>query len=105
MPREVFHDYHRLVDIVHASLPKTLVSFISIKRSPDRWLLKDAIRVTNHLVQAYTKDHPLTSYIDTSQLTVDEAGKPIDAYFTDGVHLSRAAYELWIPVVRAALVE
>ena len=104
-PREIFHDYHRLVDMVHASLPKTIVTFISIKHSPDRWPIRDAIRVTNHLIEAYTKDHPLTSYIDTAYLTLDATGKPIDAYYTDGVHLTRSAYELWIPVVRAGLVE
>ncbi|MDR3709082.1 MAG: GDSL-type esterase/lipase family protein [Capsulimonadaceae bacterium] len=105
MPRDIFHDYHRLVDLIHASHPKTLVSYISIKHSPERWPLRDAIRVTNHLVAAYTKDHPGTSYIDTSSLTLDETGKPIAEFYTDGVHLSRSAYELWIPIVRAALVE
>lgn len=105
MPREVFHDYHRLADIVHATLPTTLVSFISIKYSPERWNLRDAVRVTNHLVQAYTMDHPLTSYIDVSQVTLDAIGKPIDAYYTDGIHLSREAYKLWVPVIRAGLLE
>jgi lysophospholipase L1-like esterase len=106
MPREIFHDYHRLVDIIHASLPKTMVSFVSIKLSPAHAAYKDAIRVTNHLVAAYTKDHPLTDYIDTYALTLDEGGHSKDQYYKDdGVHLNRVGYELWIPVIKAALVE
>jgi len=105
MPRDIFHDYHRLVDYIHALFPRTLVSYISIKHSPDRWPLRDAIRVTNHLIAAYTKDHPGTSFIDTASLTLDENGVPDPQYYVDGVHLAREGYLRWIPVVRAALVE
>jgi lysophospholipase L1-like esterase len=105
MPRDVFHDYHRLVDLIHASLPKTPVLYVSIKLSVDHFPYKDAIRVTNHLIAAYTKDHPLTGYIDVYALTLDENGHLRNDLYADGLHLNRQGYELWIPVIKAALVE
>ena len=105
MPREIFHDYHRLVDLIHASQPRTLVTYVSIKQSPERWPLRDAIRVTNHLIAAYTKDHPGTSFVDITSLTLDQNGKPDPKFYTDGIHLSREGYEAWIPLLRAALID
>ncbi len=102
---DVFHDYHRLVDTIHVSFPKTLVSFLSIKLSPQRLLLVDSIRAANHLVMAYTMDHPYTSYIDTYRHTLDDRGQPREELYSDGLHLNRAGYELWIPTIRAALVD
>ncbi|HEY3330684.1 MAG TPA: GDSL-type esterase/lipase family protein [Capsulimonadaceae bacterium] len=104
-PTDVFHDYHRLVDIVHASLPKTLVSFVSIKLSTERLPLANEIEAANDLIAAYTKDHTLTSYIDTYDLSLDNTGVPRPELYYDGLHLNRAGYELWIPVIRAGLVE
>jgi hypothetical protein len=103
MPREVFHDYHRLADLVHVSSPKTVVSYLSLIVTPETWEIRDAIRVTNHLIAAYTKDHPQTNYIDIHSAAVEPSGKPRQEHFDDGRRPSRDGYAAWAPIITAAL--
>jgi len=105
MPRAVFNEYHRFVDRISVALPGALVTYLSIMYSPRRWDLREAVRVTNHLIAAYTKDHPRTDFINASALVLGDDGNPHPDLYTDGLHLNRAGYARLISAIRPALVD
>lgn len=104
MPRAVFHDYHRFVDTMHVAVPGCLVTYLSIMYSPKRWDMREAVRVTNHLIAAYTKDHPHTEFINASALVLGDDGNPHPDLYVDGLHLNRAGYARLITAIRPSLI-
>jgi len=104
MPRAVFHDYHRFIDTMSVALPATLVTYLSIMYSPERWDMREAVRVTNHLISSYTRDRPHAEFINASALVLGDDGQPLADLYTDGLHLNRAGYERLISAIRPNLV-
>ncbi len=99
-PPEVLAAFRSLLGQFEAAFPRTPFGFLSVKHSPARWPLRDAIEETNRLIRDELADHPCRFYVDLAPHMLGEDGSPRpELYAADGLHLSEAGYRLWKEVV------
>ncbi|OSZ64101.1 hypothetical protein CAP40_15490 [Sphingomonas sp. IBVSS2] len=103
-PEEVLSDFQALVTKVHFRLPGTRILFIAIKPSPSRWRLIDGIREANTLVRDYVATDRRLGYVDIFPAMLGPDGKPRpELYREDGLHMTRAGYDIWRVAVAKAM--
>jgi hypothetical protein len=91
----------RLCETVHASLPDTIVYFLSCKPSLAKWAHIENDKALNRLVREYAERTRGVGYIDTWTPMIGPDGLPPEAYFVkDRNHLGPAGYRVWVDVVR-----
>jgi len=94
-PGQVLDSYRQLSAQVDACCGAIPFGFISIKPSPARREIIDRIRMTNQLIRTAAERRAGTFYIDVfDAMLVDGEPRP-ELYLDDGLHLSRAGYDLW----------
>ena len=97
---EVLRQFTALVERVHAVLPQTRITFISIKPSPARVRLMPEIRRANALVRKYVATAPNTDFVDVFTPMLDGDGQPRRELFrADALHLNANGYALWKSVI------
>jgi lysophospholipase L1-like esterase len=104
-PEQVLGDFKDFVAAVHKSLPDTLIYFLSVKPSLKRWHLVEQQREANRLVKAFAEaSGGKIAYVDvfTPMLTADGKPRP-ELLGPDGLHMTRAGYELWRDIVKPLL--
>jgi len=95
-PEKVFADLKDFFDDIRYQLPKTKITFISIKPSPSRWKLMNEFTQTNSMVKEYLKTVKNASYVDIVQPMLMENGKANPSYFlSDSLHMTAAGYDVW----------
>ncbi len=92
---QVFQDYKEFVELVHANFPETIVFFISIKPSVQRWKKWPMMAEVNNLVRKYAENHPNLGYVDLASPLFDGDGKLKNVFVADGLHLNAYGYQLW----------
>jgi lysophospholipase L1-like esterase len=104
-PAQVAADYKEFVDVILAKRPNTRIVIISIKPSLARWALVDQMRETNRRVQQLVAADPAhLAYVDVFTPMLGTDGKPRpELYVADGLHMTRAGYEIWKGAVTPAL--
>jgi lysophospholipase L1-like esterase len=103
-PEQVFQDFKALVEKVRKALPEAKIYFLAIKPSPKREALWDKAKAANQAIREYCEKTPGLAYIDIVPVMMGPNGKPKpELFLEDTLHMNRAGYELWIPVVKAAL--
>ena len=105
-PETVLADFEQFVKVVHAKLPKTYISFITIKPSLSRWKLSGKMAKSNALVRdACAKDKRL-DYIDIWEPMLGDNHKPKpDLFLRDGLHMNDKGYALWASIVKPHLTK
>ena len=94
--RHVFDSFRDLLGQVDAQLGPIPFAFLSIKPSPARWALNDAILEANRWIEAEIRSRANLHYIDLYHSMLGPDGRPRpELYVEDGLHLSRAGYEVW----------
>ncbi|MBM4018389.1 MAG: hypothetical protein FJ288_08710 [Planctomycetes bacterium] len=97
-------DWKAFVEKVRKALPDVKIYFISIKPSPSRAKIWPEAQKANQAVRESCQAAPGLAYIDAAAPMLDAEGKPrAELFLKDMLHLSRAGYELWIPIIKAAL--
>ena len=105
MPEDVLSDLEALLAKTRLALPETRWLVLSVKPSLARWHLVDQIRKTNDLLQAAARRDERLIYVDVFSPMLDERGEVAkELLAADGLHLSRAGYDLWTAIVRPCLV-
>lgn len=95
-PDDVIRSFHALVHKIIIHLGSVSVTFMSIKPSPARQELFDAITYTNEAIRRSLVDRETFSYVDIFHPMLDSAGRPrAELYAEDGLHLSAAGYRVW----------
>jgi lysophospholipase L1-like esterase len=93
---EVLHSFRDLSRQLDKHLGPIPFAFISIKPSPARWPLIDAIRSANSRIKDELLCRPNSTYIDVFQPMLNAGGRPRpELYLEDGLHLSPTGYRLW----------
>lgn len=101
---QVFADFKDFVATVHQRLPQTEILFISWSPTIARWSGVEKERTLNHLTEEFCGKTPLVKYVETSDLTLDENGKPrADLLRADKLHLNAEGYRLLVERVRPQL--
>lgn len=103
-PDAVFASFTAFCAKVHAALPRTRIVFISIKPSPSRWKLREAMIRTNTLIAAACAKDKRLAFIDVFTPMLDGHGQPRPELFVkDMLHMNEAGYALWTPRVAPLL--
>lgn len=103
-PERVAADFRTLVERVHEELPRARILFLAVKPSLDRWQLADAVRAANDLVRRYTKGDDRLAFVDVFTPMLGPDGTPrAELFVEDGLHMSRAGYEIWREAVAPKL--
>lgn len=102
---EVIPDlYDQFAGRVADCLGPVPIVFISIKPSVARAAMTGKIRRANGLIFRALPRWPHTSFLDVFPLMLDGEGRARRELFTgDGLHMSRAGYQLWTSQVRPML--
>lgn len=105
-PEEVRQNFADFCAAVHRELPHALILFISIKLSPARLRVWQAVRAANALIRNDCDQNPHLRFIDIvpAMQTVQREPRR-DLYGWDGIHLNNRGYKLWTSIVRPALCE
>lgn len=96
----VFDSFVWLHAMVRDRLPGVPFAFLAIKPSPARAPVMNRIRAVNEKIRERIIERPESLFIDVHSPMLDENGMPKSEYWTeDGVHLSRAGYDLWTRIL------
>jgi lysophospholipase L1-like esterase len=97
---DVYAAYRAVVEKIHASLPGTRITFVSMKPSPSRRALMDEKRRGNTLVATFSATDDGLGYIDVFEPMLDTDGEPRAELFVDDMlHLNDAGYALWRSII------
>lgn len=103
-PQQVRDDFETLVKLIRASQPDARIAFVSLSLAPSRVHLQQQFAEANELVANYVLDTPGLTFIDVSQELLDSEGQPRTEFFReDALHMSKAGYDRWTPILRDAL--
>ena len=103
-PEEILASYVTFSSIVHSALPETQIYYIAISPTGRRWEQWPNIQRTNDLIREYTHLDSRLSFIDTTDVLLNENGVPNEELFwSDQLHLSEAGYDAWTSVIRPVL--
>lgn len=96
--------FKTFVEIIHRELPDTRILYIAIKPSIARAKVREVQREANRLVQEFIATDSRLSYLDVFTPMLGPEGRPRGELFVaDGLHLSRAGYQLWTELLRPHL--
>jgi len=100
-PQRVFNDFQAFVRLVHKSLPKTHIIFISIKPSLSRWSFWSLMKETNLMVKDFSEKDERLTFVDISPLLLGPDDKPNTRFYTDdNLHLNSKGYKTWTKLLR-----
>ena len=101
---QVFEDFKAFVEKVRKALPETRILFIAIKPSPSRAKYWDEAKKANQSIKEFCEKTPGLGYIDIVATLMGSDGKPNpELFMKDQLHMNRAGYLLWIPIIKAAI--
>lgn len=97
---QVLADFKALVAKIHGALPKTKISFISIKPSPSRAKIADKAQAVNAEIKKMAGADSNLEYIDVWNPMLGADGKPLpDIFVADNLHMNQKGYEIWRKVI------
>lgn len=105
-PEEIFIFFQQLVVKAFLRFGEIPCFFISLKPSLSRWHMADQFKYTNNLIESeIIKQNGNWKFIDVFKKMLDKSGHPNPVYYDhDGLHLSRAGYQLWQSIIKEKLV-
>ena len=105
-PQIVTGRFKQLFYVIRNALPKTRVSFVSIKPSPSREKLMLKMIQANQLIQSFLKKQKNTSYIDVFRPMLLPTGKPKpDLFLEDNLHMNEKGYAIWQKLIEPYLIK
>lgn len=101
-PQEVYASFRAFEKLMRQKLPKSQLVFLSIKPSLARWEFYPKMQEANNLIRQYIKAHPKQlRFVDVGTPMLGADGKPRpELFLEDGLHMTRAGYEIWTQAVR-----
>ena len=104
-PEEVINQFQLIAIRWRELRPSQPLFFVSIKPSPVRENILKSILYTNERISAWCASRPGCTYIDIATPMLTD-GKPNAQWFeADQLHLNRLGYQLWSPILKAALAK
>ncbi|MBI2515923.1 MAG: hypothetical protein HYV95_03310 [Opitutae bacterium] len=103
-PEQVAADFRAFRTKLHAALPQARLFYVSIKESPSRARIGEAMRRTNALIAAECATDPRCRFVDVNSAMLDTAGHPRPVLFReDQLHMKPAGYALWVKILTPLL--
>ena len=106
-PQEVYASFRAFEKLMRQKLPKSELIFIAIKPSLARWELYPKMQEANNLIRQYIDKHPKRlRFVDVGPPMLGADGKPRpELFLEDGLHMTRAGYEIWTQAVAPVLAK
>lgn len=96
--------FERLFLLIRSKLPKTRITYISIKPSPSREKLFPVMEKANWEIENFIKSRRRADFVDIWHLMLDEFGRPRKELFrSDMLHMNRQGYAIWQKAVKPLL--
>lgn len=104
-PEEIFLFFLQLMAKADEHFGPIPCYFISLKPSLSRWHMADQFKYTNNLIEnELIKRNGNWHFIDVFRKMLDKTGNPDPNYYDhDGLHLSKAGYDLWQMIIQEKL--
>jgi lysophospholipase L1-like esterase len=98
--------FQQLFYSIREALPKTTISYVSIKPSPSRMHLMNKMKEANALIKKFLQKQKRASYIDvfTPMLTADQKPKP-EIFLKDNLHMNKEGYRIWQKAIKPYLLK
>ncbi|MBU6454535.1 MAG: glycoside hydrolase family 125 protein [Cyanobacteria bacterium REEB67] len=101
---QVAADFKKFLALAHKDLPGVPVYFISMSAAPSRQKWLSQYELGNRLIAALAENDKSLHYIDVTGVMRDAQGNLHSDYFgPDNLHMNKAGYAAWVPVIAAAL--
>lgn len=95
-PALVLERFRTLFRMVRERYPRLPVVYISMKPSPARWQLREAMQASNALIRSFLKTQRRTRYVDVWPVMLLADGKPDPSLFLeDLLHMNARGYARW----------
>jgi len=95
-PAEVHAYFVELCNQINTYCGDLSLSYVSIKPSPSRWQINEAIKQANSLIKGTIDTHPNMYFVDVYNRMLGDDGRPIATYYdADGLHLNDTGYIVW----------
>jgi lysophospholipase L1-like esterase len=105
-PQTVAGRFKQLFIVIRNALPKTKVSFVSIKPSPSRERLMPKMKQANSLIKSFLLKQKNTSYIDVFNPMLLPNGQPKpDLFLEDKLHMNEKGYVIWQKAIQPFLIK
>lgn len=105
-PEDVFAAFDAICRQAHVTYPTLPLIYVSIKPSPSRWHLQEAITRTNGLIAARCASDPCLTFVDVYTPMLNAEGQPRAELFSgDQLHMNAAGYALWSRLLSPALAK
>ncbi len=102
----VYSRFKTLFELIRTDLPKTHISFVSLKPSPSRVKYMPEMVRANDLIRNYLKDQRRTGFIDVYSKMLLADGTPMpDIFKADKLHMNEAGYRIWQKEFQPALIK
>lgn len=103
-PAQVLADFEALRSLLRARLPAVRLVVVSVKPSPSRWALAEAMRETNAGLRAAVAADPNARFVDVFTPMLGADGQPRgELFLEDRLHLNATGYALWAQRIAPAL--
>lgn len=104
--KDVYEDFLEFERIVHKSLPKTKIYFVSVNPGPSRVKLQKLYDETNSLVSREAQRSHRFKFVDIRPVMYDSKGRLKEQLFGfDRLHMNKAGQDLWEPIIKDALAK
>ena len=95
-PAGIMKDTRKLVHQLNISLPSVPVVMISPKPSLARWELRESYNRLNDRFEKYAARHDQVDFINIWPVMLNQEGVPgKELFIEDGLHMSKAGYDIW----------
>lgn len=100
----IFQRFKTLYGLIRSRLPKTKVTYISIKPSPSREKLMPVMEKANWQIQSFLETQRRASFVDVYHLMLDDHGLPRkELFLPDMLHMKPDGYAIWQKAIRPYL--
>ncbi len=102
-PDELLLFFRQMKSLIREHFPDIPSYYLSIKPSLARWNINENIRQANHLIESEIEAaQDNMKFINIYDAMLNESSYPNkDYYDEDGLHLTRAGYEVWKQILLA----
>jgi lysophospholipase L1-like esterase len=100
----ILNRFKRLYHLIRSRLPKTQMTYISIKPSPSREKLFPVMQLANWKIKNFLKEQKRSDFVDIWHLMLDDFGRPRKELFgSDMLHMNKKGYAIWQKAIQPYL--
>ncbi len=100
----ILHRFQKLYKLIRTTLPRTQVTYISIKPSPSREQFFPVMQKANWEIRNFLEEQKRADFVDIWHLMLDDYGQPRKELFgSDMLHMNKKGYAIWSKAIKPHL--